>query len=100
MVKHVIIWNLKDEYSDKEKSEIKRNIKTALEGLNGKVPGLVDICVYTDGLASSTADLMLDTVFESAEALKGYSVHPSHVHVADTFVRPYTAVRSCFDFEV
>ena len=34
------------------------------------------------------------------EALKGYSVHPEHVAVADSKVRPYTKIRSCLDFEV
>ena len=32
---------------------------------------------------ASDFDLTLDTTFESAEALKGYSVHPAHVAVAD-----------------
>lgn len=100
MVKHVILWKLKDEFSESEKEEIKKNIKNGLEGLAGKIPGLSKIHVYTNGLASSTADLMLDSQFENEEALSGYSVHPSHVHVADTFVRPYTAVRSCLDFEI
>ena len=40
------------------------------------------------------------SVFESKAALKGYSVHPEHVKVANTFVRPYTESRACFDFEV
>lgn len=100
MVKHVILWKLKDEFSESEKEEIKKNIKNGLEGLAGKIPGLSEIHVYTNGLASSTADLMLDSQFENEEALRGYSVHPNHVHVADTFVRPYTAVRSCLDFEI
>lgn len=43
---------------------------------------------------------MLDTTFESAEALKGYSVHPAHVAVADSKVRPYTKARFCLDYEV
>ena len=97
MVKHVILWKLKDEFSESEKEEIKKN---GLEGLADKIPGLSEIHVYTNGLASSTADLMLDSQFENEEALRGYSVHPNHVHVADTFVRPYTAVRSCLDFEI
>jgi hypothetical protein len=42
---------------------------------------------------------MLDSTFESEEALKGYAVHPLHVEVADTYVRPYTKNRSCIDFE-
>ena len=99
MVKHVILWKLKDEYSNVEKNEIKKNIKTALEELNGKIPGLIDIKVYTGGLSSSTADLMLDAAFEDEAALKAYSVHPKHVAAADAFVRPYIALRSCLDFE-
>ena len=77
MVKHVILWQLKDELSDAEKAAVKAGIKEGLEGLAGKVPGLVEVHVNINGLPSSTADLMLDTTFESAEALKGYSVHPA-----------------------
>lgn len=87
--------------SDSEKESVKKGIKAGLEGLKGKIPGLIDIKVNTEGrLASSTADLMLDSTFESTEALKGYSKHPEHVVVADSKVRPYTASRSCLDYEV
>ncbi|MEE1002467.1 MAG: Dabb family protein [Acutalibacteraceae bacterium] len=97
MIKHIILWTLKDEAKTKE---IKLGIKEGLEGLKGKIPGLVDIKVNIDSLASSNADLMLDSTFESEEALKNYSTHPAHVEVADTKVRPYTAIRSCLDFEI
>lgn len=97
MVKHIILWTLKDEFKT---DEIKFGIKEGLEGLQGRIPGLIDIKVNTNGLKSSNADVMLDSTFESEEALKNYSIHPAHVEVADTKVRPYTAVRSCLDFEV
>ncbi|MBQ1989332.1 MAG: Dabb family protein [Clostridia bacterium] len=100
MVKHIILWNLKDEYSEDRKNEIKAGIKKGLEGLLGKIDGLTEIKVYTEGLASSNADLMLDSTFESEDALKNYAVHPAHVEVADTLVRPFTAQRSCLDFEI
>ncbi|MBP5328901.1 MAG: Dabb family protein [Spirochaetaceae bacterium] len=100
MVKHIILWTLK-EMSDSEKESVKKGIKDGLEGLKGKIPGLIDIKVNTEGrLVSSTADLMLDSTFENDEALKGYSKHPEHVAVADSKVRPYTSSRSCLDFEV
>jgi len=100
MVKHIILWKLRDDLSEAEKTTIKSGIKAGLEGLQGKVPGLVEIHVVVDGrLASSNADVMLDSTFESAEALKGYSVHPAHVAVADTKVRPYTSQRTCLDYE-
>ena len=100
MVKHIILWTLKDELSVEEKKQVKLGIKEGLEGLAGKIPGLVDIKVNINGLASSNADLMLDSTFESEDALKGYAVHPEHVAVADGKVRPYTKIRSCLDFEV
>lgn len=100
MVKHVILWTLKEELSASEKENVKKGIKEGLEGLAGKIPGLLDIKVNIEGLSSSNADLMLDSTFESEEALKGYAVHPEHVAVADGKVRPYTAVRSCLDYEV
>lgn len=100
MVKHIILWNLKDEYSEDEKKKIKMEIKTSLEGLVGKIPGLTELKVNTEGLASSTADIMLDSSFESEAALKAYAVHPEHVAAADTYVRPFTANRACLDFNV
>ena len=100
MVKHVILWNLKEELTKEEKENVKAGIKSGLEGLKGKIPGLIDIKVITDGLTSSNADVMLDSSFDSEEALKGYAVHPEHVEVANTKVRPYTASRVCMDYEV
>ena len=100
MVRHVILWQLKDELSIEEKETVKAGIKEGLEGLVGKVPGLKEVHVYTQGLASSNADVMLDSVLESEEALEGYAVHPEHVAVADGKVRPYTKSRTCLDFEI
>ena len=98
MVKHVILWTLKDEFSKDEKAKIISEMKEALESLKGTIPGLIDISVNTNKLATSNMDVMLDTTFESEEALKNYSVHPEHVAVADGKVRPFTKTRSCFDY--
>ncbi len=99
MVKHVILWQLKDELSVEEKIQVKAGIKEGLEGLLGQIPGLTEIQVNTEGLASSNVDVMLDSTFTDEEALKAYAVHPAHVEVADTKVRPYTKSRACLDYE-
>ncbi len=99
MVKHIILWNLKDEYSEEQKEQIRKGIKEGLEGLAGQIPGMIDISVRIDYLPSSTVDVMLDTTFEDEQALRNYSTNPKHVAVADSKVRPYTAVRSCIDYE-
>lgn len=97
MVKHIILWKLREEHNNKS---VKEGIKAGLEGLLGKIYGLLEIKVEICGLQSSNADVMLYSVFENEEALKGYAVHPEHVYVADTFVRPFTETRMCLDFEV
>ncbi|MGM9699246.1 MAG: Dabb family protein [Prevotella sp.] len=100
MVKHIILWTLDPKLTADEKAEVKKGIKEGLEGLLGKVPGLVSIKVNVDGrLDSSNCDVMLDSTLESAEALKAYATHPAHVAVADGKVRPYTVQRVCLDFE-
>ena len=96
MVKHVILWQLKEEHNT---AEVKNGIKTSLEALMGKIPGLLEISVETEGLPSSNADVMLWSVFSDEAALSGYATHPDHVHAADTFVRPFTKTRLCLDFE-
>ena len=100
MVKHVILWQLKDELSAEEKEGVKKEIKAGLEGLAGQIPGLIEIKVHTEGLASSNADLMLESSFEDEASLKGYAVHPAHVAVADGVVRPNAKTRVCLDYEV
>ena len=101
MVKHVILWTLNPELSEDEKKAVKAGIKAGLEGLVGKVPGLIDVKVNVDGrLESSNADVMLDSTLESEAALKAYATHPAHVAVADNKVRQYTIQRSCLDFEI
>lgn len=101
MVKHIILWKLREDLSVAEKEAVKAGIKEGLEALVGQVPGLVECKVNINGrLESSNADVMLDSTLESEEALKGYAKHPAHVAVADTKVRPYTVLRTCLDFEV
>ena len=97
MVKHIILWKLKEEYNT---PEIKQNMKTHLEALTGTVPGLVEMRIQIDCLPTSNADVMLYSVLEDQAALAGYATHPAHVHVADTYVRPYTETRNCIDYVV
>ena len=99
MVKHIIIWKLK-EMPEEEKAEHKALIKEGLEGLKGKIDGLLEIKVVTELLSSSSGDLMLDSTFADEKSLKAYAVHPEHVKVADGQVRPFVSDRKCVDFEI
>lgn len=97
MIKHMIIWKIKDEAENKD--EIKKNVKIELENLEGKIEGLLKMKIITEGLPSSSGDLMMDSLFESADALSSYQKHPLHRHVANTFVRPNMCQRLSMDYE-
>lgn len=99
MVKHIILWKLKEELSADEALKVKADIKRELEALVGKVPGLIKMYIRTEGLESSAADIMMDSELVDEEALKAYQKHPEHVKAADTFVRPNVAVRLSMDYE-
>ena len=101
MVKHIILWRLREDLTAEEKAIVKQDIKAGLEGLAGRIPGLLDIKVNVDGrLDSSNADVMLDSTLVDEAALRAYAVHPEHVAVADGKVRPYTSLRTCLDYEI
>lgn len=100
MVKHIILWKLKEDLSAKEKQQVAEGIKEHLEALVGQVPGLLELKIEIEKLESSNADVMLDSTLESVEALQGYQKHPAHVAAADGYVRPYTELRLCMDYEM
>ena len=98
MVKHMIIWKMKEEIEDK--AAAKAAIKAGLEGLCGKIDGLLEMKILTEGFDCSAGDLMMDSTFESLAALEAYQKHPLHQETANTLVRPNMCQRLSFDYEV
>ena len=98
MVKHMIIWKLKDDVRDRESR--KRDIKDRLEGLVGKIKGLKEMKIIIDPLSTSNGDILMDSTFENAAALEVYQKHFLHLEIANTLVNPATEIRLCIDYEV
>lgn len=97
MVKHVVLWKLKDELTSQEKETVCKEIKKGLESLEGNIPGLLSVSVSINPIASATADVMLETAFSNEDAMNNYSVNPLHVDVANKKVRPFIKTRLAFD---
>ena len=98
MVKHIVMWNFKEDVPESEKKAIKEKAKKELEALVGVVPGLISAFVITEPLASSSHDFCLVTELETPEALAAYAVNPNHQNVANPYVRPYTCNRAAMDY--
>ena len=97
MVRHIILWKLKDSMTEAEKAEARAEAKKRLESLNGKIDGMIELKVVTDRLPTSSADMMLDSSFRDADALAGYQSNPLHLEAAE-YVRSVRETRLCLDF--
>lgn len=99
MVYHIVMWKFKPEIEEEKKPELKKAMAENLKGLVGKVPGLLTAEFVENPIPSSTHDVALVTTFEKAEDIADYAIHPEHVMVADTYVRPFVTERVCLDYE-
>lgn len=100
MIKHIVLWRLKDfaEGSTKQENSIK--VKAALEAMRGKIPGMLKLEAGLNFETSdSSFDIALYTEFESREALNGYQIHPEHMKVKD-FMPRFRSERRVIDYEV
>lgn len=100
MVYHIVMWNFKEEVAAEDKPRLKADMVANLKSLVGKVPGLLTVDFVAEPISSSTHEIALVTTLEKVEDIKAYAIHPDHVHVADTYVRPYTCGRACLDYEI
>lgn len=84
MLKHIVMWRLKDMAEGKNKEENMETMKKKLLALEGKIPQIKYIEV---GLNINPTDAAYDVVlishFDDEEALKIYAEHPEHVKVGD-----------------
>ncbi len=101
MIKHIVYWTLKDEAEGKNAKENASMLKEVLENLQGKIDGLISIEVsssFKDG-TTVQADLVLQSVHTSEEALQVYANHPLHVE-AGALVKKLVTSRQAIDYEI
>ncbi len=100
MIKHIVVWKLKERAEGSNKSANAAKAKKLLEGLNGKIPGLLHLEVGIDfANTDSSADLVLYSEFDSKQSLEQYRNHPDHLRVAE-FVSRIRSERQTVDYEL
>jgi len=98
MIKHLVLWKLKDEAAGGGKEQNAAIIKERLETLVGQIQGLRSLQVGR-GLMEGNWDLCLYGEYDDLEALKFYRAHPLHKEV-QKFVHQVIEDRASCDFEV
>ena len=97
MVRHIVTWKHSPGRTADERAADAKRIKTSLEALPAIIGGIAELRVHTEVLPACYGDLVLNSLFETEEALAAYQVHPEHKKVSE-FVRSVTCDRVCVDF--
>jgi hypothetical protein len=100
MIKHIVLWKLKEYAEGAIKQENALKVKAMLEDMRGKIPGMLKLEVGLNFEGSDTAsDISLYTEFKSREALDAYQIHPVHMKVKE-FLPLVRKERHVIDYEV
>ena len=98
MIKHIVMWKLKDEAAGLNKEQIAGKIKHDLEALRDVIPAILHIEVGINVIPSAAAfDLGLYSIFASVDDLNTYIAHPAHQTVV-TFIREVISDRHVVDY--
>lgn len=100
MIKHIVMWKLKDSHGGLNKTEIAEKLKLQLEALKSKIPQIKEIEAGINFNPSPASyDVVLYSSFESREDLEIYQKHPDHMKVAE-FVSEIRTERCVVDYEL
>jgi quinol monooxygenase YgiN len=100
MIKHIVMWKLKEHANGASKAENAVLVKELLDACRESVPGILrfEAIVAQDGL-ESTCDVVLYSEFASRAALEAYNEHPLHQRLKAR-VAPLRDERHSFDYEI
>lgn len=100
MIKHIVSFRFIDSLTSEEKSTILKDFKARVEVLKDIIEGIHHLEVVTNLLDTSNVDIAIDSLYESAEALHQYQIHPAHQAVIEDFGAKYFKDRTCIDYEI
>ena len=99
MVKHLVMWKMKDHAEGADKAANAAKLKALLDDCRDLVPGIVEfeVALARPGL-EATYDVVLYSVFDDKAALDAYQDHPKHVALKP-FIGAVRLERQCMDYE-
>ena len=99
MVKHIVLFKLKDEDPADEKLAAMNNFKKAIEALPAKISVIRKIEVGLNVNPAETWNIALYSEFDTLDDVKFYAAHPDHV-AAGKLIAGVKESRACVDYEV
>lgn len=100
MIKHIVMWTLKENAEGADASTNAIKMKEMLEGLKGRIPGLLHIEVSFDIIDSlPECSVVLYSEIESLSALADYQNHPEHLACV-AFIKNVVNERRVLDYNI
>ena len=100
MIKHIVMWRLKEEAEGATKAENAQKMKEMLEALKGMIPEIIQIEVGINFLEAPPAyDVALYSEFANVAGLNAYQVHPEH-EKCKAFIGKIVCDRAVVDYEI
>lgn len=98
MVKHIVLFKLKDEVSAERRLAAARAFKEAIEALPARIPVIRQVEVGLNINPGETWSIALYSEFDTLEDVKAYAAHPDHV-AAGALLAEVRESRACVDYE-
>jgi heme-degrading monooxygenase HmoA len=100
MIKHIVMWKLKEEAEGADRATNAREMKRRLDDCASIVPGIIkfEVTLAQPDL-EATYDVVLYSEFADRAALAAYIAHPVHQAVVP-FIGAIREGRQCMDYEI
>lgn len=98
MVKHIVLFKLKESLTAEEKKEVGMKFKAAIEALPEKISVIRKVFVGLNMNPAETWDICLESEFDTLDDVKFYAAHPDHVTAA-AILKDVKDGRACSDYE-
>ena len=99
MVKHIVLFKLKDEVPETDKLVVMNKFKEAIEALPAKISVIRKIEVGLNMNPGESWHIALYSEFDNLADVKFYATHPDHV-AAGKIIAEAKESRSCVDYEI
>jgi len=100
MIKHIVLWKLKEDEAGWSKQENAFELKRRLEALKNKIPEILELEIgFPIEKGETVSDVALYSLFKDKESLAIYQKHPEHQKVVE-FVKQVAVERRVVDYEI
>ena len=100
MIRHIVMFKLKEFQTPAEKQAKMQEIKDKLEALINKIDVFKIIRVDFNCTRAETWDIILTTELPTLEDVNTYDNPPEHVAVAKGIIGPVKGDRACVDYAI